>query len=84
MLYYNLYVEILEKKMEDKTKRKKISKIKRRNAKLYPIYKMFAWDLLFFYSIEFLFLTMTKKIDPPTVLMVSGLYLIFNDYVIEV
>lgn len=31
-----------------------IRQIKRRNAKLYPIYKMFAWDLLFFYSIEFL------------------------------
>ena len=33
--------------------RKEINKIRRNNAKLYSIYKMFSWDLLFFYSIEF-------------------------------
>lgn len=57
---------------------KKTRKIKRKNAKLYPIYKMFAWDLLFYYSIEFLFLTMTKKIDASTILIVNGMYLIFK------
>ncbi len=57
---------------------KKNRKIKRRNARLYPIYKMFAWDLLFFYSVEFLYLTITKKIDVPTILMINGLYLIFK------
>lgn len=40
---------------------KELNKIRRKNAKLYPIYKMFSWDLLFFYSIEFLFYTITKK-----------------------
>ena len=58
--------------------RKEINKIRRKNAKLYPIYKMFSWDLLFFYSIEFLFYTMTKKITPSEVLFISGLYLIFK------
>lgn len=42
--------------------RNEIRKIKRNNAKLYPIYKMFSWDLLFFYSIQFLFYTITKKV----------------------
>ena len=67
-----------DRKMKDKTKRKKRSKIKRRNAKLYPIYKMFAWDLLFFYSVEFLFMSITKKIDVSTILMINGLYLVFK------
>lgn len=39
--------------MED---RLKLNEIRRKNAKLYPIYKMFSWDLLFFYSIEFCFI----------------------------
>ena len=28
---------------------------KKTNAKLFPIYKMFSWDLLFYYSIIFSF-----------------------------
>lgn len=51
--------------MED---RKKLNKIKRNNAKLYPIYKMFSWDLLFFYSVEFLFYTITKKVTASEIL----------------
>lgn len=56
--------------------KKEISKIKRKNAKLYPIYKMFAWDLLFFYSIEFLFYTITKKLTASEVLIINGFYLL--------
>ena len=33
---------------DKKTKKKKISKKRRTNAMLYPIYKMFSWDLLTF------------------------------------
>ena len=51
-------------------------KIRRKNAKLYPIYKMFSWDLLCYYSIEFLFLTITKKIDVSDVLLLSAFYMI--------
>ena len=51
---------------------------RRKNAKLYPIYKMFSWDLLFFYSIEFLFCTITKKIDVSQLLVINGLYLLFK------
>lgn len=58
--------------------RKEISKIKRKNAKLYPIYKMFSWDLLFFYSIEFLFYTITKKVTASEILIINGFYLLFR------
>lgn len=55
-----------------------LRKIKRRNAKLYPIYKMFSWDLLFFYSIEFLFYTITKKVTASEILIINGFYLFFK------
>lgn len=58
--------------------KKEINKIKRNNAKLYPIYKMFSWDLLFFYSIQFLFCTITKGISPSELLILNGFYLFFK------
>ncbi len=63
-------------KIKDK---KKISRIRRKNAKLYPIYKMFSWDLLFFYSIEFLFYVITKKLTASEVLIINGFYLLFRN-----
>lgn len=63
---------------QEKTKKKKISKKRRKNAMLYPIYKMFSWDLLSFYSIEFLFYTMTKGITASQVLILTSFYIIFK------
>lgn len=57
---------------------KEKNKIRRRNAKLYPIYKMFSWDLLFFYSIEFLFYTITKKITASEILIINACFLMFK------
>lgn len=58
--------------------RKEVNIIRRNNAKLYPVYKMFSWDLLFFYSIEFLFYTITKKVTPSEILIINGFYLLFR------
>ena len=58
--------------------RVELNKIRRNNARLYPIYKMFSWDLLFFYSIEFLFYTIAKKITASEVLVINGFYLLFR------
>jgi len=58
--------------------RKEIKQRKRNNAKLYPIYKMFSWDLLFFYSIQFLFYTITKKVTASEILIINGFYLAFK------
>lgn len=65
-------------KEEIKKNRTKISKKKRNNAILYPIYKMFSWDLLSFYSVEFLFYTITKGISASDVLMLTSIYIIFK------
>ena len=65
-------------KNEKNRNRSELSKIRRNNAKLYPIYKMFSWDLLFFYSIEFLFCTITKKVAVSEVMVIYGLYLLFR------
>ena len=51
----------MKKKLENN--RNKTNKDKRRNAILYPIYKMFSWDLLSFYSIEFFVLYNNKGIN---------------------
>lgn len=59
-----------------KKDKKKISKKRRNNAILYPIYKMFSWDLLCYYSIEFLFLTITKGLTASQVLMLTSVYII--------
>lgn len=65
----------LDAEKEDK---RKIREYRRRNAKLYPIYKMFSWDLLFFYSVEFLFYIIAKKVTAPEILIINGFYLIFR------
>ena len=41
------------------------------NIKLYPIYKMFAWDLLFYYAISFLFLTEVKGFSAADVVLLD-------------
>lgn len=66
-----------EPKMQIK-KRTQLNKCRRRNAKLYPIYKMFSWDLLFFYSVEFLFYTITKGLTASEILTINGLYIVFK------
>lgn len=70
----------MDVKLEEKSinENKQLKKIRRKNAKLYPVYKTFAWDLLCYYSIEYLFLTITKGITPSQVLIVSAAYTILK------
>lgn len=44
-------------------------KNKKLNTRLYPIYKMISWDLLFYYSIIYLFLTQAKNFSASQVLL---------------
>ena len=53
-------------------------KLKKHNARLYPIYKMFSWDLLFYYAIAFVFLVETKGFSPAQVMLTDALYPIFK------
>lgn len=41
------------------------------NIRLFPIYKMFAWDLFFYYAISFLFLTEVKHFTPANVVLID-------------
>ena len=47
---------------------------KNKNIKLFPIYKMLSWDLLFFYAIIFLYLVQVKNLSAPQVLLAEALY----------
>jgi len=54
------------------------SKINFRNIKLFPIYKLFAYDLLFYYAISMLFLHNVKGISISQILLLSSLYSAFQ------
>lgn len=56
----------------------KIRKAKEKNRKIYPIYKMFAWDLLFYYSITFLFMHQTKGLTASNIFLGNAFYSIFK------
>ena len=59
-----------------KTKKEE-TKAKRKNAKLFPIYKMFSWDLLFFYSTQYLFYKQVKGITAGEILKLDAFYPLF-------
>lgn len=52
--------------------------ISKRNMKIFPIYKMIGWDFLFFYTIDFLFLTQIKNISVADVILKNTFYALFG------
>ena len=57
---------------------KELERKKKNNIKLYPIYRIFSWDLLFYYAIIYLFLTIEKGITPAEVLKFDAFYVFFK------
>ena len=53
---------------------KELERKKKNNIKLYPIYRVFSWDLLFYYAIIYLFLTIEKGISAAEVLQFDAFY----------
>lgn len=53
------------------------------NMKIFPLYKALAWDNLFYYAIEFLFLTQIKGLTASQVLFVDAFYPIFK-FILEI
>lgn len=53
------------------------------NMKIFPIYKGLSWDALFYYAIEFLFLTNIKGLTAAQVLFVDAFYPIFK-FILEI
>lgn len=51
--------------------------MRKRNMKLFPLYKKLSWDYLFFYTVNFLFLTQVKNINPADVVLIDSFYYLF-------
>ena len=61
--------------MNTKEETQKMRKI---NMKIFPTYKKISWDYLFYYTIDFLFLTQIKNISAANVVLASSVYYFFN------
>lgn len=57
--------------------KEEVQKMRKRNMKLFPIYKKLAWDYLFYYTIDFLFLTQVKGISASDVVLKGTFYSLF-------
>lgn len=49
-----------------------------KNIKLFPIYKMFSYDIIFYYAISMLYLTVVKGLTNSEVLLMGSIFCIFN------
>lgn len=57
---------------------KNIAKYRKQNQKLYKIYKMISWDLLFYYAISFLFLNQEKGLSTSQIIFADAFYPLFK------
>lgn len=56
---------------------KEVVKARKQNMKIYSLYRAISLDLIFYYAIEFLFLTQVKNITPSQVILSQSFYAIF-------
>ena len=57
---------------------KEEQKMRKRNMKLFPSYKALAWDFLFYYAIDFLFLTQIKGMSSADVVLLTSIQALFG------
>ena len=62
------------------TKERKMIRHKKKNVRIFPIYKTVSWDLLFYFPIIFLFLTQIKGFSPSQVLFADAFYTLANTF----
>ena len=55
-----------------------VQKMRKTNTKIFSVYKQLSWDYLFFYTIDFLFLTQIKGISEADVVLKSTFYAFFS------
>ena len=67
---------LIEEEQNLSKEEKELQRKKENNIKTYTIYRIFSWDLLFYYAIIYLFLTIEKKISPAQVLQFDAFYLL--------
>lgn len=63
-----------------KSTKEHIIKHKKKNVRLFPIYKMLSWDLIFYFPIIFLFLTQIKGLTASQVLLADAFYTFANTF----
>ena len=52
--------------------------MRKRNMKLFPTYKKMAWDYLFYYTIDFMFLTQVKQISAANAVLLGSVKSLFG------
>ncbi len=62
------------------TKERKMIRHKKKNVRMFPIYKTISWDLLFYFPIIFLFLTQIKGFSASQVLFADAFYTLANTF----
>lgn len=61
----------------EKINEKELAKLRKKNMKLYSIYRMFSIDVVFMYAIKFIFLTQVKEINASDVILSTSMYALF-------
>ena len=56
----------------------KLFKMKKNNVNIYKYYRVFSWDLLFYYAIIYLFLITQKDLSPAQILQFDAYYMLFK------
>ena len=62
------------------TKERKMIRHKKKNVRIFPLYKTVSWDLLFYFPIIFLFLTQIKGFSASQVLFADAFYTLANTF----
>lgn len=60
--------------------KEQIIRHKKKNVRIFPIYKTVSWDLLFYFPIIFLFLTQVKGLTASQVLFADAFYTLSNTF----
>lgn len=60
--------------------KEQIVRHKKKNVRMFPIYKTVSWDLLFYFPIIFLFLTQVKGLSASEVLFADAFYTLSNTF----
>ena len=58
--------------------KEELQKMRKTNMEIYPTYKKLAWDYLFYYTIDFLFLTQVKNLSSADVVLASSVKALFG------
>ena len=71
--------EVVEQKEKELSREEKeLERKKKNNINIYSIYRIFSWDMLFYYAIIYLFLTIEKNVTPAQVLQFDAFYILFR------